>query len=129
MMNGSIDTLVRMHEDGRDVLWITDWKSNRLDEDGMEKVIHGYALDRMCAEMEHHHYPLQALIYGAAVHRYVRSRGGSADILGLAYFFIRGMVGQETPKDAAGRRNGVFVWEAPSGLWARLSDLMSGVRS
>jgi exodeoxyribonuclease V beta subunit len=129
LMNGSIDTLLRMHEDGRDVLWITDWKSNRLDEDGMEKVIHGYARDRMCAEMEHHHYPLQALIYGAAVHRYVRSRGGSANIAGLAYFFIRGMVGQETPKDAAGHRNGVFVWEAPSGLWARLSDLMSGVRS
>ena len=128
LMNGSIDTLVRVDHDGQKVLWITDWKSNRLDEDGMENVIHGYVRERMCAEMEHHHYPLQALIYGAAVHRYVRSRGSNIGIAGLAYFFIRGMVGQETPKDDTGHRNGVFVWEAPDGLWARLSDVMSGVR-
>ena len=119
---------MRVDHDGQKVLWITDWKSNRLDEDGMENVIHGYVRERMCAEMEHHHYPLQALIYGAAVHRYVRSRGSDIDIAGLAYFFIRGMVGQETPADGAGHRNGVFVWEAPDGLWARLSDVMSGVR-
>jgi exodeoxyribonuclease V beta subunit len=127
LMNGSIDTLLRVDQDGQKVLWVTDWKTNRLDEDGMENVIHGYVRDRMCAEMEHHHYPLQALIYGAAVHRYVRSRGSNVGIAGLAYFFIRGMVGQETPADGAGHRSGVFVWDAPDGLWARLSDVMSGV--
>ena len=98
----------------------------------MDNLIDGYRRDRMCEAMEHHHYPLQALIYGVAVHRYVRSRsaaGTAPPVAGLAYFFIRGMVGDSTPQDAGGYRNGVFVWEAPDGLWDRLSDVMSGVRA
>jgi exodeoxyribonuclease V beta subunit len=131
LMNGSIDTLLRVNLGEGQSLWVTDWKSNRLDEDGMDALTDGYARNRMCEEMEHHHYPLQALIYGVAVHRYVRARSTGADapaVAGLAYFFIRGMTGQDTPVDAHGNRNGVFVWEAPAGLWDRLSDVMSGVR-
>ena len=132
LMNGSIDTLLRVTVGNAQSLWVTDWKSNRLDEDGMDTLIHGYRRDRMREEMEHHHYPLQALIYGVAVHRYVRARSAGAvapAVAGLAYFFIRGMVGDDTPEDALGYRNGVFVWEAPGGLWERLSDVMSGVRA
>jgi exodeoxyribonuclease V beta subunit len=79
--------------------------------------------------MEHHHYPLQALIYGTAVHRYLRSRAGSGTslpvIAGMAYFFIRGMVGEPTPIENE-HRHGVFTWEAPQGLWQDLSDEISG---
>ena len=132
LMNGSIDTLLRVTLDGSQSLWVTDWKSNRLDEDGMDALIDGYGRHRMLEEMEHHHYPLQALIYGVAVHRYVRARSAAAAapaVAGLAYFFIRGMVGDHTPQDADGYRNGVFVWQAPDGLWDRLSDVMAGVRA
>lgn len=132
LMNGSIDTLIRVRNGGNEMLHITDWKSNRLDEDGVDEMIQGYARTSMLREMEHHHYPLQALIYGTAVHRYVRSRtapGQTAPVIsGLAYFFIRGMVGTGTPVDAEGNRHGVFTWTAPDGLWAGLSDVMSGVR-
>ena len=131
LMNGSIDTLVRMRTDDADTLWVTDWKSNRLDEDGMDTLIEAYDRQGMLRAMEHHHYPLQALIYGTAVHRYVRSRTGAGKpaprVAGLAYFFVRGMTGGSTPQDDAGNRHGVFTWEAPSGLWAALSDAMSAV--
>lgn len=131
LMNGSIDTLIRVKSVDGDRLFVTDWKSNRLDEDGMDTMIQGYDRKTMLAEMEHHHYPLQALIYGTAVHRYVRSRTPAGAVPpmvdGLAYFFIRGMVGDETPVDADGNRHGVFTWQAPEGLWQELSDVMSAV--
>ena len=129
LMNGSIDTLIRFSQDAQQRLFVTDWKSNRLDEDGMAYVIDGYSRESMVNAMEHHHYPLQALIYGTAVHRYLRSRAGSGkplpSIAGMAYFFIRGMVGEPTPTEN-GHRYGVFTWEAPQGLWQELSDEISG---
>lgn len=129
LMNGSIDTLIRFSQDAQERLFITDWKSNRLDEDGMAYIIDGYSRESMVNAMEHHHYPLQALIYGTAVHRYLRSRAGSGKslpvIAGMAYFFIRGMVGEPTPMENE-HRHGVFTWEAPQGLWQELSDEISG---
>jgi exodeoxyribonuclease V beta subunit len=132
LINGSIDALLRISTNGNEPrLYITDYKSNRLDRDGDARVIDGYTTDRMCTEMMHHHYPLQALIYGAAVHRFLRWRAPHLDpdasIGGIAYFFIRAMVGPDTPVDEHGNVRGVFTWEAPSGLWQRLSDLMAGV--
>ena len=132
LINGSIDALLRISTNGNEPrLYITDYKSNRLDRDGDANVIDGYTTERMCAEMMHHHYPLQALIYGAAVHRFLRWRAPHLDpdasIGGIAYFFIRAMVGPDTPVDEHGNVRGVFTWEAPSGLWQRLSDLMAGV--
>ena len=132
LINGSIDALLRVStEENGERLYITDYKSNRLDRDGDAAVIDGYTQDRMCTEMMHHHYPLQALIYGAAVYRFLRWRAPHLDpdasIGGIAYFFIRAMVGEPTPVDNHGNVRGVFTWEAPSGLWARLSDLMAGV--
>jgi exodeoxyribonuclease V beta subunit len=129
LMNGSIDTLIRFNQDAQERLFITDWKSNRLDEDGMAYVIDGYSQESMVNAMEHHHYPLQALIYGTAVHRYLRSRAGSGkslpSVAGMAYFFIRGMVGEPTPTENE-HRHGVFTWEAPQGLWQELSNEISG---
>jgi hypothetical protein len=34
------------------------------------------------------------------------------------------MKGQSTPKDTNGHRHGVFAWQAPRGLWKKLSDLL-----
>ena len=132
LINGSIDALLRVGtEENGERLYITDYKSNRLDREGDACVIDGYTEERMCNEMMHHHYPLQALIYGAAVYRFLRWRAPQVDpdasIGGIAYFFIRAMVGEDTPVDDRGNVRGVFTWEAPSGLWAGLSDLMAGV--
>ena len=131
LINGSIDALLRVdQEDGVPRFFISDYKSNRLDHDGDEDMITAYSTERMLHEMEHHHYPLQALIYGAAIYRFLRWRAPHIDadesIAGFAYMFIRGMVGDNTPVDSSGHRSGVLTWTAPSGFWSSLSDLFAG---
>ena len=131
LINGSIDALLRVETvAGVPRFFISDYKSNRLDRDGDTSMIDAYSTDRMLHEMEHHHYPLQALIYGAAVYRFLRWRAPQIDadtaIAGFAYLFIRGMVGETTPVDVRGNRNGVLTWTAPNGFWSALSDLFAG---
>jgi len=132
LMNGSIDALLRIPVDGQDQYFIADYKSNRLDVDGDEYVINGYSRVRMMEEMSHHDYPLQALIYGVGVYRYLRWCQPEVDadeqIAGFCYLFIRSMIGPDTPTEGADR-HGVFTWIAPPGLWTELSLLFSGVRS
>ena len=130
LMNGSIDALLRVQVGEEQKFFITDYKTNRLDRDGVDTMIDGYSRDSMLEEMEHHDYPLQALIYGVGVYRFLRwarpDIDADAAISGFSYFFVRGMVGSETPIDGQ-HRHGVFSWEAPEGLWPALSDLFSRV--
>jgi exodeoxyribonuclease V beta subunit len=133
LINGSIDALLRLVEtDGSFMLFISDYKSNRLDRDGDVQLIDAYSAERMLQEMEHHHYPLQAIIYGVAVYRFLRWRSPeiNADevVRGFAYMFIRGMVGENTPVDDFGNCSGVYTWQAPQGFWTRLSALFAGDR-
>jgi exodeoxyribonuclease V beta subunit len=133
LLNGSIDAVIRVHaEDGSPRLFITDYKTNRLDSDEDVSLIEAYAPERLVAAMEHHHYPLQALLYGTAIYRMLRWRQPALNadevIAGVAYFFVRGMVGVESPKDADDMPYGVFQWKAPVGLWEKLSNLFAGDR-
>ena len=126
LINGSIDAVLQLGTDDDPQIWITDYKSNRLDQDGDATIIGAYGQERLFDAMVHHHYPLQALIYGTAVYRYLRWRAPhlanpSDHVKGFSYFFIRGMVGPDTPPDT-----GVFTWTAPAGLWQRLSDRLAG---
>jgi exodeoxyribonuclease V beta subunit len=126
LINGSIDVVLQLGTDADPHLWITDYKSNRLDQDGDETLIAAYGQDRLFEAMVHHHYPLQALLYGTAMYRYLRWRAPHLanpgdHVKGFSYFFIRGMVGPSTPPDT-----GVFTWQAPSSLWQRLSDRLAG---
>lgn len=128
LMNGSIDALLRVGPPGGQRYFITDYKTNRLDHDGVTTMIDGYSRAALLEEMEHHDYPLQALIYGVAVYRHLRwttpDIDADAAIAGMAYFFVRAMVGQDTPL-VEGHRHGIFSWEAPPGLWSQLSDALS----
>ena len=130
LVNGSIDAVLQLGSDDDPALWITDYKSNRLDQDGDHQVIDGYRQGRLFEAMVDHHYPLQALIYGAAMYRYLRWRlpnlaDHSSHIKGFSYFFIRGMVGANTPLEGS-KPHGVFTWNAPPHLWRLLSDRLSG---
>ena len=130
LINGSIDALLRVGT-GADVrLFVTDYKTNRLDTATDTALIDAYAPARLVRAMEQHHYPLQALIYGTAVHRWVKWRAPHLDagaaVAGIAYFFVRGMVGPGAPVDPAGEPYGVFSWTPPAGLWGALSDAMNG---
>lgn len=128
LMNGSIDALLRVHIGDEQKFFVTDYKTNRLDRDGVDTMIDGYSRDSMLEEMGHHDYPLQALIYGVSVYRFLRwarpDIDADAAIAGFAYFFVRGMVGEETPIQGEDR-HGIFTWDAPAGIWSALSELFS----
>jgi exodeoxyribonuclease V beta subunit len=132
LINGSIDAVLRVkNSDGAEKLFITDYKSNRLDTEDDAQVIDAYHPSRLVHAMEHHHYPLQAILYGVAIHRFLRWKTptlNSDDVIGgVAYFFLRGMINDPKFVDGQGCPYGVFQWKAPTGLWARLSDVMAGV--
>jgi exodeoxyribonuclease V beta subunit len=132
LINGSIDAVLRVkNADGVEKFFITDYKSNRLDTEDDAQLIDAYHPSRLVHAMEHHHYPLQAILYGVAVHRFLRWKSPATNsddaIGGVAYFFLRGMVNDPTFVDDQGCPYGVFQWKAPAGLWARLSDVLAGV--
>ena len=133
ILTGSIDSLIRVRdESGGEKLYVTDYKTNRLDLSSDSYLLDAYAPARLIDAMLHHHYPLQALLYGVAVHRMLRWRRPEVDsddmIGGIAYFFVRGMVGPDAPGVETGEPNGVFHWAPPRGLWAALSDVIAGER-
>ncbi|APA99240.1 UvrD-helicase domain-containing protein [Nocardia seriolae] len=119
-LTGSIDAVLRTT--GPRFL-VVDYKTNRLGT-GDLTVAH-YTRDRMGAEMMRSHYPLQAILYSVALHRYLRWRlpgyHPAEHLGGIRYLFVRGMIGPETPGGA-----GVFDWLPPPDLIVELSALLAG---
>ena len=131
-LTGSIDLVARVRAADGDVRFVVcDYKTNRLAAPAGADLLQAYHPDRLPAEMTHHHYPLQALLYGAALHRYLRWRLPGYEpqrhLSGAAYLFVRGMVGAGTPL-AHGRPFGVAGWAVPPSLTVALSDLLDGRR-
>jgi exodeoxyribonuclease V beta subunit len=112
---------------------VADYKTNQLTRRGREPHPEDYRPGRLAEAMIEHHYPLQALLYAVALHRYLRWRQPGyrpADHLaGAGYLFVRGMTGP-TPDPAAGRPGpaGVFEWPMGPALVTELSDLLDGRR-
>ncbi len=128
-LTGSIDLVARLTDrHGSPRFVVADYKSNLLTPRGHPPHPDDYGQTAMATAMAEHHYPLQALIYSVAVHRYLRWRLGAtyrpADHLGgAAYLFVRGMTGGV---DDRGRPRGVFHWSVPPLLVGELSDLLDG---
>ncbi len=127
-LTGSLDAVLRL--DGPRYL-VVDYKTNWLgDFDGDRPLsLWDYrppALDEVMAESD---YPLQAMLYTVALHRFLRWRQPSYDparhIAGVLYLFVRGMAGPDTPT-VDGRPCGVFGWAPPADLITGLSDLLDG---
>jgi exodeoxyribonuclease V beta subunit len=141
-LNGSIDALLHLSSEPHKFV-ISDYKSNWLRDPNDEPPLERYSPENLWTAMTVNHYPLQALIYGAAAYRYLRSRGMSiseadGSILGFAYLFVRGMIGgANTPLQKTsrldvfvGQRYGVSSWSSapyPT-FWSGLSDVLLGVR-
>jgi len=130
LVTGSVDAVLQQGTDTAPKLILVDYKTNRLDSDGHPSVIDGYRRAGVWAAMEEHDYPLQFLLYGVVLHRFLRWRLPETDIdgaiAGVAYCFVRGMVGPQTPVDSDGTPAGVFAWRVPRGVFAALSDLLAG---
>lgn len=120
-LSGSLDAVLRLPGPSYVVV---DYKTNRLGR-GDLTALH-YTRQAMAAEMLRAHYPLQALLYAVALHRFLRWRQPGYDpathLGGVQYLFVRGMVGPATPAGC-----GVFAWTPPSPLVTGLSDLLAGV--
>lgn len=134
MINGSVDAVLRLPAgpEGRPRIVIADYKTNKLHAADMPRPEEAYAAERLVEAMADHHYPLQAVVYGTAVYRWLRWRLREHDpsdcLAGIVYAFVRGTRGPDAPADAAGRRHGMFVWQPPRGLWPRMSHLFAGDR-
>ena len=132
-LTGSIDLVARVRG-GTDAetpprFVVVDYKTNTLGERGRGPRSVDYHPDRLPAAMAEHHYPLQALLYSVALHRYLRWRVLGYDpavhLGGAAYLFVRGMEGADTPL-VRGNPHGVFSWPVPPALVTALSDLLDG---
>jgi exodeoxyribonuclease V beta subunit len=131
-LTGSLDLVVRIPDPGnpdpaRRRFAVLDYKTNWLADPEEPLTAWHYRPQALIVEMHHRHYALQALLYLVALHRYLRWRLPEYDperhLAGVAYLFVRGMSGPQTPQ-IDGVRCGVFAWQPPGGLVAALSDLL-----
>ena len=116
---GSIDAVLRLP--GQRFL-VVDYKTNHLGDSAAD-----YSPQRLAEAMLHSDYPLQALLYTVALHRFLRWRLPGYDparhLGGVLYLFLRGMCGPATPV-FDGHPCGVFSWRPPAELVVALSDLL-----
>ncbi|MFV0428451.1 MAG: UvrD-helicase domain-containing protein [Arachnia sp.] len=127
-LTGSIDAVLRTSS-GRYL--VVDYKTNRFPPpSGADLMVEHYDASAMAEAMMQSHYPLQALLYSAALHRYLSWRHPGYDpdrhLGGVGYLFVRGMAGPATPR-VGGMTCGVFEWYPPSRLVVDTSDLLGGV--
>jgi exodeoxyribonuclease V beta subunit len=126
-LTGSIDAVLRVG--GRFV--VVDYKTNWLGPAGPEGHLPltsaHYSPAALTNAMISSHYPLQALLYAVALHRYLRWRLPGYDpathLGGALYLFLRGMCGPATPA-VDGVPAGVFTWAPPPALVTDLSRLL-----
>ncbi len=127
-LTGSIDVVLRARgPDGTPRYHVVDYKTNRLGRRDEPLATAAYAPSGLAAAMIGGHYPLQALLYSVALHRYLRWRQPGYDpavhIGSCLYLFVRGMAGARTPREGS-RPCGVFAWTPPPMLVPALSDLL-----
>jgi exodeoxyribonuclease V beta subunit len=127
-LTGSVDIVLRMP--GPRYL-VVDYKTNWLGPMDQPLTAHSYRPEALDAAMGHSDYPLQALLYAAVLHRFLRWRQPGYDpavhLGGVLYLYLRGMCGPETPL-VDGSPCGVFAWQPPVALVEDLSDLLDGAR-
>jgi len=123
-LSGSLDLVLRT-PDGRYA--VVDYKTNWLGAGDEPLSAWHYRPAAMVEAMHAAHYPLQALLYTVALHRYLRWRLPGYEperhLAGVLYLFVRGMVGAATPR-VHGQPCGVFAWRPPAPLVEALSDLL-----
>lgn len=130
-LTGSIDAVLRDGQGDAARFVVVDYKTNRLAPPEAPLTVGHYSRESMAQAMMASHYPLQALLYSVALHRFLRRRWSSYDphlnLGGVAYLFVRGMAGPQTPQPD-GHPLGVFSWAPPTELVLAISALLKGTR-
>ncbi len=128
-LTGSIDLILRIADGGGQRFVVADYKTNALTPRGSIPAPDDYHPARLVEAMVEHDYPLQALLYSVALHRYLRWRlpgyHPAEHLGGVAYLFVRGMTGPDVAS-SDGRPHGVFEWAVPPPMVVALSDLLDG---
>ena len=128
-LTGSIDAVLRVGSPGQERYVVVDYKTNRLGSFDEPLTAWHYRSAAMERAMIEAHYPLQALLYGVALHRFLRWRVPGYDpeqhLGGSLYLFLRGMSGPGV-LEADGSVPGVFAWRPPAALVTLTSDLLAG---
>ena len=124
-LTGSLDAVLRLP--GPSYV-IADYKTNWLGGDDAEPLsAWHYRPAALQQAMTHSDYPLQALLYSVALHRFLRWRQPGYDpeqhLGGAIYLYVRGMSGAGTPI-VDGLPCGVFGWQPPAALVVELSMLL-----
>ncbi len=124
-LTGSLDAVLRLP--GPRYL-IVDYKTNWLGGDGGEPLSAWHYRPAALREaMTHSDYPLQALLYSVALHRFLRWRQPGyvpeQHLGGAMYLYVRGMSGAHTPV-VDGEPCGVFGWRPPAAMVEELSTLL-----
>lgn len=126
-LTGSIDAVVRVPGPDGPRFVVVDYKTNRLHRPDGPVRPDDYRREALGSAMVAHDYPLQALLYSVALHRYLRWRLPGYDPVthlgGVAYLFLRGLVPDpDDPDDPPG----VFGWRVDARLVDAVSDLLAG---
>lgn len=129
-LTGSIDSVFRIPGTEGPRFVVVDYKTNRLGP--AELTLAHYERAPMVTEMLRTHYPLQAILYCVALHRFLTDRMANYQaekhLGGVGYLFVRGMGGPQARPAPDGTITGVFDWYPPAGLVVELSDLLAGGR-
>ena len=130
-LTGSIDSVLRVTGEAGPRFLVVDYKTNRLGGEP-ELLLEHYRRPAMAQEMIRSHYPLQALVYCVALHRFLRGRLPGYEperhLGGVGYLFVRGMAPQPGAGTAVEPETGVFSWRPPAGLVVELSELIADRR-
>jgi exodeoxyribonuclease V beta subunit len=128
-LTGSVDVVLRIRSDEGPRYLVVDYKTNWLGPMDEPLTAHSYRPEALAGAMGHSDYPLQALLYAAVLHRFLRWRQPGYDpavhLGGVLYLYLRGMCGPATPL-VGGSPCGVFAWQPPVALVEELSDLLDG---
>ena len=123
-LTGSLDLVLRTPEGA---FAVCDYKTNRLASGAGSLTAHDYRPAALSEEMALCHYPLQALFYLVALHRYLRWRMPDYDpgrhLAGAHYLFVRGMTGNPDAR-VGDQPCGVWSWRPPARAIEAVSDLL-----
>jgi exodeoxyribonuclease V beta subunit len=128
-LTGSVDVVLRVPDSAGNRYFVVDYKTNWLGPIDEALTAYNYRPPALADAMGHSDYPLQALLYVAVLHRFLRWRQPAYDperhLGGVLYLYLRGMCGPDTPI-IDGHPCGVFSWRPPIALVEELSDLLDG---
>lgn len=128
-LTGSIDVVLQVPGDPQRYV-VLDYKTNRaLTAPGLPLLAQTYTPTTMARMMMDAHYPLQALLYCVALHRYLNWRLPGYDpevhLGGVGYLFVRGMTGRDNDEiDRMG--TGVFTWLPDARMILEASEILRG---